>query len=63
MLLAPLGPAVAGSVSSTSRLSSAEARAAIAAQASFVIAMTIPIRTNRTIAACIQIQVGDTGSA
>ena len=30
-----------------------------AAQASFVIATTIPIRTNTTIAICIQIQVGD----
>jgi hypothetical protein len=30
------------------------------AQASFVMAMTIPITTNTTIAACIQIQVGDT---
>jgi hypothetical protein len=29
------------------------------AQASFVIAMTIPISTNTTIAPCIQIQVGD----
>jgi hypothetical protein len=29
------------------------------AQASFVMAMTIPISTNTTIAACIQIQVGD----
>jgi hypothetical protein len=28
-------------------------------QASFVIAMTIPITTNTTIATCIQIQVGD----
>jgi hypothetical protein len=30
-----------------------------AAQASLVIAMTIPIKTNTTIAACIQIHVGD----
>lgn len=29
------------------------------AQASFVIATIIPISTNTTIAACIQIQVGD----
>jgi hypothetical protein len=29
------------------------------AYASFVIATTIPIRTNATIAICIQIQVGD----
>jgi hypothetical protein len=33
--------------------------AAAAAQASLVIAMIIPISTNTTIAACIQIQVGD----
>jgi hypothetical protein len=33
--------------------------AAGAAQTSFVIATTIPIRTNTTIAICIQIQVGD----
>jgi hypothetical protein len=31
------------------------------AQASFVIATTIPIKTKRTIATCIQIQVGDIG--
>jgi hypothetical protein len=29
------------------------------AQASFVIATTMPITTNTTIATCIQIQVGD----
>lgn len=34
--------------------------AAWSAQASLVIAMTMPISTNTTIAACIQIQVGDT---
>lgn len=33
--------------------------AAQPAQASFVIATTIPIRTNTTIAICVQIQVGD----
>jgi hypothetical protein len=33
--------------------------AARAAQASFVIAMTMPISTNTTIAICIQIHVGD----
>jgi hypothetical protein len=33
--------------------------AARRAQASFVIAMTMPISTNTTIAICIQIQVGD----
>jgi hypothetical protein len=33
--------------------------AAQARQASFVIAMIMPISTNTTIAACIQIQVGD----
>jgi hypothetical protein len=33
--------------------------AAGSAQASFVIATTIPISTNTTIAICIQIQVGD----
>jgi hypothetical protein len=33
--------------------------AARAAQASLVIATTIPINTNTTIAICIQIQVGD----
>jgi hypothetical protein len=32
---------------------------AAAAYASFVIAMTIPISTNTTIAPCSQIQVGD----
>jgi hypothetical protein len=33
--------------------------AARPAQASFVIAITMPISTNTTIATCIQIQVGD----
>jgi hypothetical protein len=33
--------------------------AAKPAQASFVIATTIPISTNTTMAICIQIQVGD----
>ncbi len=33
------------------------------AQASFVIAMIIPISTNTTIATCNQIQVGDMTSA
>jgi hypothetical protein len=33
--------------------------AARTAQASFVIAITIPITTNKTIATCIQIHVGD----
>jgi hypothetical protein len=32
------------------------------AQANFVMAMTIPINTNTTIATCIQIQVGDIGA-
>jgi hypothetical protein len=31
-------------------------------QASFVIAITMPIKTNTTIATCIQIQVGDMSS-
>jgi hypothetical protein len=35
------------------------ARGADGVQASFVIAMIIPISTNTTIATCIQIQVGD----
>lgn len=37
----------------------ASATALTTAQASFAIAMTIPISTNTTIAPCSQIQVGD----
>jgi hypothetical protein len=32
-------------------------------QASLTIAMTIPIKTNTTIANCVQIQIGDTPGA
>jgi hypothetical protein len=50
---------VASPAASLNRPWSYRARGPVPVQASFTIAMIIPINTNSTIAACSQIQVGD----